>query len=89
MREKSYTPRSAWRIALIAATLTVGACDAVNQAVDAINDIGNNHTPSIMKPPKTEAMMLPPAVPSSLRRSRSMAYGCCGSRFVLFIFTPD
>jgi len=34
MRAKSYRPRSAWRIALIAAALTVGACDAVN-------DIGN------------------------------------------------
>ncbi len=42
MREKSYTPYSAWRIALIAATLTVGACDAVNEAVDAIDDIGND-----------------------------------------------
>ena len=27
---------------LILATLTVGACDAVNEAVDAINDIGND-----------------------------------------------
>jgi len=42
MREKSYTPYNAWRIALIAATLTVGACDAVNEAVDAIDDIGND-----------------------------------------------
>jgi len=42
MRVKSYTPRSAWRIALITATLTVGACDAVNEAVDAIDDIGND-----------------------------------------------
>jgi len=42
MRAKSYTPCSAWRIALIAATLTVGACDAVNEAVDDINDIGND-----------------------------------------------
>ena len=42
MRDKSYTPRSAWRIALIAATLTVGACDAVNEAADAIDDIGND-----------------------------------------------
>ena len=42
MRAKSYTPCSAWRIALMAATLTVGACDAVNEAVDAIDDIGND-----------------------------------------------
>jgi len=42
MREKSYIPYNAWRIALIAATLTVGACDAVNEAVDAIDDIGND-----------------------------------------------
>ena len=42
MRAKRFTPWSAWRIALIAATLTVGACDAANEAVDAINDIGND-----------------------------------------------
>ena len=42
MKEVSYTFRSAWRIALLAATLTVGACDAVNEAVDAIDDIGND-----------------------------------------------
>jgi hypothetical protein len=42
MREESYTACSAWRIALIAATLAVGACDAVNEAVDAIDDIGND-----------------------------------------------
>ncbi len=42
MREKSYIPYNAWRIALIAATLTVGACDAVNEAADAIDDIGND-----------------------------------------------
>ncbi len=38
MRAKSYTPRSAWRIALIAATLTVGACDAVNDIVNSGSD---------------------------------------------------
>ena len=42
MREESYTPCNAWRIALIAATLAVGACDAINEAVDAIDDIGND-----------------------------------------------
>jgi lysophospholipase L1-like esterase len=42
MKAKSYRPYSAWQIALIAATLTVGACDAVNEAVDAIDDIGND-----------------------------------------------
>ena len=42
MKAKSYIPYSAWRIALIAATLTVGACDAANEAADAIDDIGND-----------------------------------------------
>ncbi len=42
MKAKIYTPYSAWRIALIAATLTVGACDAANEAADAIDDIGND-----------------------------------------------
>jgi len=42
MKAKSYTPGNAWRIALIVASLAVGACDAVNEAVDAINDIGND-----------------------------------------------
>ena len=42
MRDKNHLPCSAWRIALIAATLTVSACDAVNEAVDAVNDIGND-----------------------------------------------
>ncbi len=31
MKVKSYTPCSAWRIALIAATLALGACDAANE----------------------------------------------------------
>ena len=42
MKAKSYTPYSAWRIALIAATLTVAACDVANEAADAIDDIGND-----------------------------------------------
>ena len=42
MSDKSYTFCSAWRIALIAASLAVSACDAVNEAIDAINDIGND-----------------------------------------------
>ena len=42
MRAKRRTNRSACRIVLIAATLVVGACDAVNEAVDAIDDIGND-----------------------------------------------
>jgi lysophospholipase L1-like esterase len=42
MKAKSYTTYSAWRIALIAATLTVGACDAANEVADAIDDIGND-----------------------------------------------
>jgi len=42
MKDKSYAPCNAWRFALIAATLTVGACDAVNEAADAIDDIGND-----------------------------------------------
>lgn len=33
---------SAWRIALIAATLTVGACDVANEIADEIADIGNS-----------------------------------------------
>ncbi len=42
MKVKTYRPGSAWRIALVAATLAVGACDAVNEAIDAVNDIGND-----------------------------------------------
>jgi len=42
MREKSYIPCRAWRIALIAAMLTTGACDAVNEIGDAIDNIGND-----------------------------------------------
>jgi len=42
MRVQNHTPGSAWRIALIAATLTVGACDAVNEAIDEFDDIGND-----------------------------------------------
>ncbi len=34
MKAKSYTPYSAWRIVLIAATLTVGACDSVHDIAD-------------------------------------------------------
>ena len=39
MKANSNSPCSAWRIALIASTLLVGACDAVNEVVD---DIANN-----------------------------------------------
>ena len=42
MKTKSYKICSMWRIALIAATLTVSACDAVNELVDEIADIGND-----------------------------------------------
>jgi lysophospholipase L1-like esterase len=42
MKAKSCTHGSAWRIALIVSALTVGACDAVNEAIDDINDIGND-----------------------------------------------
>jgi hypothetical protein len=42
MREKNYIPCRAGRIALIAAMLTTGACDAVNEIGDAIDDIGND-----------------------------------------------
>ena len=38
MRAKSYIPCSAWCIALIAATLTVGACDALNEIGNSADD---------------------------------------------------
>ena len=38
MEAKIYTPCSAWRIALIAATLPLGACDAVNDVINSVND---------------------------------------------------
>ncbi len=42
MKTKSYKICSRWRIALIAATLTVSACDAINDLADDIADIGND-----------------------------------------------
>ena len=42
MKAKSITPGGALRVALIAASLMVTACDAVNEAVDRIDDIGND-----------------------------------------------
>ena len=42
MTVKSYRPGSIRRIALIAATLALGACDAVNKAIDEIDDINSN-----------------------------------------------
>lgn len=42
MREINYRRCTTWRITLVAATLVVGGCDAFNEAVDAINDIGND-----------------------------------------------
>lgn len=41
MTTKSYTSYGVRRLALIAATLTVCACDAVNEAVDDLDDSGN------------------------------------------------
>jgi lysophospholipase L1-like esterase len=42
MRTKSQTTRSAWGVVIAAAALTLGACDAANEAIDAIDDIGND-----------------------------------------------
>lgn len=42
MRTKSQTTRSAWGVVIAAAALTLGACDTANEAIDAINDIGND-----------------------------------------------
>ena len=47
MRASSYTPCIAWRIALIAATLTVGACDAVNELVNSGGDAEVHHYVSL------------------------------------------
>jgi lysophospholipase L1-like esterase len=42
MNLDKYMSRSGWRMALIATTLTFAACDAVNEAIDEIEDIGND-----------------------------------------------
>ena len=42
MKAKSITPGGALRVALIAATLMLAACDAANEVVDRIDDIGND-----------------------------------------------
>jgi lysophospholipase L1-like esterase len=34
--------RNIWRLVFIAATLTLAACDAVNEAIDEVEDIGND-----------------------------------------------
>jgi len=42
MRTKAQTTRSAWGVVIAAAALTLGACDVANEAIDAIDDIGND-----------------------------------------------
>jgi len=42
MRTKAQTTRSAWGVVIATAALTLGACDAANEAIDAIDDIGND-----------------------------------------------
>ena len=42
MNINRHLTRSAWRMAFVAATLTLAACDAVNEAIDEIDDIGND-----------------------------------------------
>jgi lysophospholipase L1-like esterase len=42
MSTESHTNRSMWRIALLAGALVAGGCDAVNELVDEIDDIGND-----------------------------------------------
>ena len=42
MSAKSHTGRNLWRTALLSAVLSAGGCDAVNEAIDEINDIGND-----------------------------------------------
>ena len=42
MNARNRISRSAWRIVLVAGTLALGACDAVNEAIDAVDDIDND-----------------------------------------------
>lgn len=42
MNTESHTNCSMWRIALIVGALIAGGCDAVNEVVDGIEDIGND-----------------------------------------------
>lgn len=42
MNVKSCISRSAWRIAFVAGALALSACDAVNEAIDAVDDIDND-----------------------------------------------
>lgn len=42
MTTRSQTTRSAWSVVIAAASLVLGACDAVNEAIDAVDDIGND-----------------------------------------------
>ena len=42
MTMKKTVLRYEWRMILILATVTVGACDAINEAIDEINDIGDD-----------------------------------------------
>ena len=42
MNVKSCISRSAWRIVFVAGALALSACDAVNEAIDAVDDIDND-----------------------------------------------
>ncbi|MGI9221528.1 MAG: hypothetical protein ACR2QS_10910, partial [Woeseiaceae bacterium] len=42
MNSTSQLTRGAWRIVMVASALMIGACDAVNEAVDEIENIGND-----------------------------------------------
>ena len=42
MKAKNFANSKVWRTALIAAAVAISGCDAANEAIDEINDIGND-----------------------------------------------
>jgi lysophospholipase L1-like esterase len=92
MTAKNFVNSRAWRIALVAAAAVLSACDAANEAIDEINDIGNDAevfyyvslgtSLSVGVQPNGSGVLLPTddGYPDQLHRSIRPAFEAIGNR---------
>ena len=92
MTAKNFANSRVWRIALIAAAVAMSGCDAANEAIDEINDIGNDAevfyyvslgtSLSVGVQPNGSGVLLPTddGYPDQLHRSIRPAFEAIGNR---------
>ena len=92
MKAKNFANSKVWRTALIAAAVAISGCDAANEAIDEINDIGNDAevfyyvslgtSLSVGVQPNGSGVLLPTddGYPDQLHRSIRPAFEAIGNR---------